>query len=63
VCGYAPNRGVLETLSQITSLPEALGNHACEECGHPGRRLLPDGVPHCPGCGCEVLPTGGASVK
>ncbi|HEX2183234.1 MAG TPA: hypothetical protein VHH10_13200 [Rubrobacteraceae bacterium] len=36
--------------------PELLvGYHACE-CGHPGMRLLPDGVFHCPACGSEVLP-------
>jgi hypothetical protein len=63
VCGYAPNRGVLETLRQIVSLPYALGSHACEECGHPEMRLLPDGVSHCPGCGSEVLPIGGAPAK
>jgi hypothetical protein len=63
VCGYAPDRGVLEALWQITSLPDALGDHACEECGHPEMRRLPDGVSHCPGCGSEVLSTGGAFTK
>jgi ribosomal protein L37AE/L43A len=63
VCGYAPNRGVLEALRQIVSLPDALGSHACEECPRPEMRLLPDGVSHCPGCGSEVLPTGDASAK
>jgi hypothetical protein len=57
VCGYAPSRGAIETLRQIISLPDALGSHACEECGHPEMRLLHDGVSHCPGCGSEVLPT------
>ncbi len=57
VCGYGPSRGILGTLQQIISLPDALGSHACEECGHPEMRLLPDGVSHCPGCGSEVLPT------
>jgi hypothetical protein len=57
VCDYQPNRDVLEALRQIISLPDALGRHACEECGHPEMRLLPDGVSHCPGCGSEVLPT------
>ncbi len=57
ICGYAPSRGVLETLRQIISLPDALGSHACEECGHPEMRRLPDRVSHCPGCGSEVLPT------
>ena len=56
VCGYAPSRGVLGALRQIISLPDALGSHACEECGHPEMRLLPDGVSHCPACGSEVLP-------
>jgi hypothetical protein len=57
VCGYAPSRGILEALQQIITLPDALGRRACEECGHPEMRLLPDGVSHCPGCGSEVLPT------
>jgi len=57
VCDYEPSRDVLGTLQQIISLPDALGAHACEECGHPEMRLLPDGVSHCPGCGSEVLPT------
>ncbi len=57
LCGYAPSRSVLEALRQIISLPDALGSHACEECGHPEMRRLPDGVSHCPGCGSEVLPT------
>jgi hypothetical protein len=46
---------MLETLRQITDLPEALGNHACE-CGHPEMRRLPDGTRHCPSCGSEVVP-------
>jgi ribosomal protein L37AE/L43A len=57
VCDYALSRGLLEALQHLTTLPEALGNHACEECGHPEMRRLPDGVFHCPGCGSEVLPT------
>jgi ribosomal protein L37AE/L43A len=57
VCDYAPSRSVLEVLRQIITLPDALGRHACEECGHPEMRLLPDGVSHCPACGSEVLPT------
>ena len=57
LCGYAPSRSVLKALRQIISLPDALGSHACEECGHPEMRCLPDGVSHCPGCGSEVLPT------
>jgi ribosomal protein L37AE/L43A len=55
LCGYVPSRSVLEALRQIISLPDALGSHACEECGHPEMRCLPDGVSHCPGCGSEVL--------
>ena len=57
LCGYAPSHSVLEALRQIIALPDALGSHACEECGHPEMRLLPDGVSHCSGCGSEVLPT------
>ncbi len=57
VCGYAPSRGVLDALRQIIALPDALGSHACEECGHPEMRPLPDGIFHCPGCGSEVLST------
>ncbi len=47
---------LLETLRQISALPDALGSHACEECGYPQMRLLPDGTFHCPSCGSEVLP-------
>jgi ribosomal protein L37AE/L43A len=57
LCGYVPSHSVLEALQQIITLPDALGSHACEECGHPEMRSLPDGVSHCPGCGSEVLPT------
>jgi hypothetical protein len=57
LCGYVPSHSVLEALQQIIALPDALGKHACEECGHPEMRYLPDGVSHCPGCGSEVLPT------
>jgi len=46
---------MLETLQQISGLPEGLGGHACE-CGHPEMRRLPDGVFYCPACGSEVLP-------
>lgn len=63
VCGYAPDRGVLEALWKIISLPDAIGNHACEECSHPEMRRLPDGISHCPGCGSEVLPADGVSAK
>ena len=43
---------MLEALSEIAILQNAVGSHACE-CGHPEMRLLPDGVFHCPACGCE----------
>jgi len=56
LCGYAPSHSVLEALRQIIALPDALGSHACEECGHPEMRHLPDGVFHCPACSSEVLP-------
>jgi hypothetical protein len=54
-CGSAVDEGMLQTLLQIVSLPDALGRHACE-CGHPEMRRLPDGVSHCPACGSEVVP-------
>jgi len=47
---------MLETLRSISALPDVLGKHACEECGHPEMRYLPDGVFHCPACGSEVVP-------
>jgi ribosomal protein L37AE/L43A len=47
---------MLKTLVAILALPEALGTHACEECGHPQMRCLPDGVFHCPACHAEVTP-------
>ena len=46
---------LLQTLSGITGLPDAVGRHACE-CGHPEMRRLPDGVYRCPACGSEVVP-------
>jgi ribosomal protein L37AE/L43A len=61
-CGGLLSGAMLETLRQITTLPDALGSHACEECGHPQMRLLPDGTRHCPSCGSEVLPIGAPSV-
>jgi ribosomal protein L37AE/L43A len=57
LCGYTPSRSFLQVLQQIITLPDTLGRHACEECGHPEMRLLPDGVSHCPGCGSEIVPT------
>jgi ribosomal protein L37AE/L43A len=47
---------MLKTLMEILALPEVLETHACEECGHPQRRRLPDGVFHCPACHAEVAP-------
>ena len=55
-CGRDVEGAVLRTLEQIVALPDALGEHACEECGHPEMRRLPDGVFHCPACGSEVVP-------
>jgi len=52
----------LETLRDIVGLPDAAGSHACEECGHPEMRRLPDGVYHCPACGSEVLPIGARAI-
>ena len=54
-CDYAFDAAILGTLGEIVTLPDALGNHACE-CGHPEMRRLPDGAFHCPACGLEVLP-------
>ena len=53
---------MLEALSEIAILQNAVGSHACE-CGHPEMRLLPDGVFHCPACGCEVLPLAASKGK
>jgi ribosomal protein L37AE/L43A len=55
-CGGSLGGALLQTLRQVAGLPDALGSHACEECGHPEMRLLPDGVYWCPACGSEVLP-------
>jgi ribosomal protein L37AE/L43A len=54
-CARRLDGGMLKVLRRITSLPEAVGKHACE-CGHPEMRRLPDGTYHCPSCGSEVLP-------
>lgn len=54
---------MLVTLRRISALPDALGKHACEECGHPEMRLLPDETYHCPGCGSEVLPIDAPSTR
>jgi transcription elongation factor Elf1 len=61
LCGRRLSGTMLETLRQITDLPDALGRHACE-CGHPEMRLLPDGTFHCPACGSEVLPINASSA-
>jgi ribosomal protein L37AE/L43A len=55
-CGFELGGQMLKTLVEILALPEALGTHACEECGHPQMRRLPDGVFHCPACLAEVTP-------
>jgi ribosomal protein L37AE/L43A len=55
-CGLSVGGAIFRTLEQIVALPDAVGSHACEECGHPEMRCLPDGVFHCPACGSEVLP-------
>jgi ribosomal protein L37AE/L43A len=60
-CGAHVQEAMLETLRSISTLPGALGSHACE-CGHPEMRRLPNGVFHCPACGSEVLPIGAASA-
>jgi predicted Zn-ribbon and HTH transcriptional regulator len=49
--------GTVVSLEQIVALPDALGKHACEECGYPEMRSLPDGTFHCPACRSEVVPT------
>lgn len=55
-CGCAFDAIVLRILKGIVALPNASGKHACEECGHPEMRRLPDETFHCPDCGSEVLP-------
>ena len=54
-CGSFVTGTLLETLSQIVDLPDAVGTHACD-CGHPEMRCLPDAVYWCPACGSEVVP-------
>ncbi len=61
-CAGLVSGAMLETLRSISALPDALGKHACEECGHPEMRLLPDGTYHCPSCRSEVLPIDTASA-
>ncbi len=61
-CGGRLSGALLETLRRICALPDALGSHACEECGHPEMRRLPDATFHCPACGSEVLPIDASST-
>jgi len=61
-CGAPLSGALLEALRGICALPDALGRHACEECGHPEMRLLPDATFHCPACGSEVLPIDASST-
>ena len=61
-CGGRLSGAMLETLRSISTLPDALGKHACEECGHPEMRRLPDGTFHCPACRSEVLPSDASST-
>ena len=56
-CAGPVSGAMLGALRQIVALPDALGKHACEECGHPEMRRLPDGTFHCPACRSEVLPS------
>jgi ribosomal protein L37AE/L43A len=60
-CGGILSGVLLETLRQISGLPDASGRHACE-CGHPEMRRLPDDVYWCPACGSEVLPVSSAAI-
>jgi ribosomal protein L37AE/L43A len=62
-CAGLVSGAMLEALRRISALPDALGKHACEECGHPEMRLLPDETYHCPGCGSEVLPIDAPSTR
>ena len=55
-CGFELTGGMLKTVLEILALPEALGTHACEECGQPQMRRLPDGIYYCPVCHAEVTP-------
>ena len=62
-CAGLVSGAMLVTLRRISALPDALGKHACEECGRPEMRLLPDETYHCPGCGSEVLPIDAPSTR
>jgi ribosomal protein L37AE/L43A len=61
-CAGSLSGAMLAALRQIVVLPDALGRHACEECGHPEMRRLPDGTFHCPACRSEVVPIDDAAL-
>jgi ribosomal protein L37AE/L43A len=61
-CDRPISKQMLETIEQITSLPDAIGSHPCE-CGHPEMRDLADGVLWCPGCGSEVMPLSASATR
>jgi hypothetical protein len=61
-CAGSVSGAMLAALRQIVVLPDALGRHACEECGHPEMRRLPDGTFHCPACRSEALPSDASST-
>jgi ribosomal protein L37AE/L43A len=61
-CGGRLSGAMLKTLRGISALPDVFGRHACEECGHPQMRLLPDGTYHCPACRSEVVPISAPST-
>jgi hypothetical protein len=61
--GGSLDAAFLTTLWEIQTLPNALGSHPCEECGHPEMRRLPDGIFHCFACGSEVVPAAGSSAE
>jgi len=46
-CDATLSGSFLGELQTMAALPEVRGRHACEECGHPEMRLLPDGTFHC----------------
>lgn len=60
-CDQVIGGPMLETLRNISILPDALGDHACD-CGHPEMKRLPDGVYWCPACGAEVSPADSSPV-
>jgi len=62
-CGCPFGGGTVGTLKQIAALPDALGKHACEECGHPEMRSLPDGTFYCPACRSEVVPSTESNLR